>query len=254
MQLTLMAPTAGNNGARPGPALSTLPGLAPAPPVPRPTRAAAPAVADVPAPITPAPEPPAAPKAKPRTATAKKTPAKKRAAKKPTPGDAQAPARARAGKAKGRSVSEEHVFAVAGYAVALAAVLVSLSHMYDVAHLAGQSWRSFLLPVSVDGLALVSVMAVRRCRRQGLTPDRLVIGSLVLSVAASLAANVIASDPSLVDEAHMRWVVGAWPPVAFLLAELVIKQWHRAGAGVPSTSRPGASPNPTSKPRGPRAS
>ena len=143
------------------------------------------------------------------------------------------------------------MFAVAGYAVALAAVLVSLSHMFEVAHLAGQSWRSFLLPVSVDGLALVSVMAVRRCRRQGITPDRLVVGSLVLSVAASLAANVIASDPSLVDVSHLRWVVGAWPPVAFLLAELVIKQWHRAGAGVqPRTSRPGASPNPTSKARG----
>ena len=145
------------------------------------------------------------------------------------------------------------MFAVAGYAVALAAVLVSLSHMFEVAHMAGQSWRSFLLPVSVDGLALVSVMAVRRCRRQGITPDRLVVGSLVLSVAASLAANVFASDPELVDVAHLRWVVGAWPPVAFLLAELVIKQWHRAGAGV-QPSRPGASPNPTSKPRGPRAS
>lgn len=254
MQLSLMAPTAGSNGARPGPALSTLPGLAPAPPAPRPAPTAAPAVADVAAPVAPAPESPAAPKAKaPKATAAKKAPAKKRPAKKPTPSDTQAPARARAGKAKGRSVSEEHVFAVAGYAVALAAVLVSLSHMYDVAHLAGQSWRSFLLPVSVDGLALVSVMAVRRCRRQGVTPDRLVIGSLVLSVAASLAANVIASDPELVDPSHLRWVVGAWPPVAFLLAELVIKQWHRAGAGVPSTSRPGASPNPTS-PRGSRAS
>jgi len=155
-------------------------------------------------------------------------------------------------KTRRRRVGEEQVFAVAGYAVALAAVLVSLSHMFEVAHMAGQSWRSFLLPVSVDGLALVSVMAVRRCRRQGITPDRLVVGSLVLSVAASLAANVFASDPELVDVAHLRWVVGAWPPVAFLLAELVIKQWHRAGAGV-QPSRPGASPNPT-KPRGPRAS
>jgi hypothetical protein len=188
---------------------------------------------------------------KPKHPTGKKAPAKKAAAKKPATG--KVTAQARTPKAKRRSVTEEHVFAVAGYAVALAAVLVSLSHMFEVAHLAGQSWRSFLLPVSVDGLALVSVMAVRRCRRVGLTPDRLVVGSLVLSVAASLAANVIASDPDLVEVAHLRWVVGAWPPVAFLLAELVIKQWHRAGAGVRS-SRPGASPNPTSKPRGHLAS
>lgn len=239
-QLSLMAPPPGRNGARPGPALSTLPGLAPAPrpaPVPEaPDQPTAPG--PVPKPVRPATQ-------RPKTSTGKKAPARKPAAKKPTNGKATS-ARARTAKAKGRSVTEEHVFAVAGYAVALAAVLVSLSHMFEVAHLAGQSWRSFLLPVSVDGLALVSVMAVRRCRRQGITPDRLVVGSLVLSVAASLAANVIASDPSLVDVSHLRWVVGAWPPVAFLLAELVIKQWHRAGAGVPTTSRPGASPNPTS--------
>jgi hypothetical protein len=127
--------------------------------------------------------------------------------------------------------------------------------MYEVAHLAGQDWRSFLLPVSVDALALVSSMAVRRCRRLGLAPGLLVWVSLVVSVAASLAANLAAANPDLVELSELRWAVGAWPPVAFLLAELVIKQWHRAGAGVqPRTSRPGASPNPTSKARGRTAS
>ncbi len=243
-QLTLLAAPPGRNGSRPGPALSTLPGLAPARPGPRPAPS-------IPAPA-PAPTVPSAPTGpqespKPRKPAAKKAPPKKPVGKATATRPSSTPSPK---KAKRRSVTEEHVFAVAGYAVALAAVLVSLSHMFEVAHLAGQSWRSFLLPVSVDGLALVSVMAVRRCRRQGMTPDRLVIGSLVLSVAASLAANVIASDPSLVDVSHLRWVVGAWPPVAFLLAELVIKQWHRAGAGVqPPRSRPGASPNPTSKAR-----
>lgn len=243
-QLSLLAAPVGRNGSRPGPALSTLPGLAPARPsgAPPSDRGAAPAptVARAPASEGPGTEP----ASRPRKPAAKKAPAKK-VAKRPPATPVRKPTRRRFG--------EEQVFAVAGYAVALAAVLVSLSHMFEVAHLAGQSWRSFLLPVSVDGLALVSVMAVRRCRRQGITPDRLVVGSLVLSVTASLAANVIASDPSLVDVSHLRWVVGAWPPVAFLLAELVIKQWHRAGAGV-QPSRPGASPNPTSKPRGSRAS
>jgi hypothetical protein len=233
-------PVNGTAPRRVSPAVAALTATVPAAPPATP-----PTVPSSPEPVeAPAVKRPARPPAK---KAAKKAPAKKPASSSTTT------ARPTARKAKGRSVSEEHVFAVAGYAVALAAVLVSLSHMFEVAHLAGQSWRSFLLPVSVDGLALVSVMAVRRCRRQGLTPDRLVIGSLVLSVTASLAANVIASDPELVDEAHLRWVVGAWPPVAFLLAELVIKQWHRAGAGVPSTSRPGASPNPT-KARGRTAS
>jgi hypothetical protein len=245
-QLTLLPP--GRNGARPGPALATLAGRAPALPggpvegsAPAPTPVEAPTsepAASAPA-LTPAPRKPA-----PKKAAAKK-PAAKAAAQRST-----APA-GRPQRKAGRRVTDDQVFAVAGYAVALAAVMVSLSHMYEVAHLAGQGWRSLLLPVSVDGLALVSVMAVRRCRRLDLTPDRLVVGSLVLSVLASLAANVVASDPGIVPLPILRWVVGAWPPIAFLLAELVIKQWHRAAAGVRTSRRPGASPNPTSpKPKG----
>ena len=216
-----------------------------------PASPAAPTV-ETPAPPTPpaGPTPPAPEAGRPQLgkapapkAAAKKEPAARRApAKKPT---APAP-RPTATKPAYRS-AEDVVFAVTGYAVAVTAVVVSYSHTYEVADMAGQGWRSILLPVSVDALALVSVMAERRCRRLELSPDRLVTGALVLSVVASLSANVVAADPTVVDRTVLRWVVGAWSPLAFLLAELVIKQWHRAGAGV-HTARSGASPSP-SKPK-----
>jgi len=110
------------------------------------------------------------------------------------------------------------------WAVRLVAALNSYEHMRSLALRAGEGWRSWLLPVSVDGLAVVALVKIRRARRQGL-PCKTAWLALCLGLVVSLAANVAAAVPTNVGR-----VVAAWPPLALLLAE-VIDNRHQGGAG-----------------------
>ena len=222
------------------PAQQTFPIAAAPPPRNGAPRPAVPAV-PVPAPAATAPAPPVTepPKAEPAPTAARKAPAKKAPARKAAAKKAPARPRKATTPAPAKRSGEERGVTVAAYTVLLAAALMSVTHIYEVAALGGQEWRAFLLPLSVDGLASVSWMTLRRCRRLGVEPDRLVTFAFVLSVAASFAANVIASDHTLVDPTALRLVVAGWPPAAFLLAELVLNQWHALPAAS-ARRRPGA--------------
>jgi hypothetical protein len=103
-------------------------------------------------------------------------------------------------------------------AVAAVAAVASYVHMKTLGENAGQGLLSWGLPLSVDGLLVVSgmVMFVRRCAGQaaGCLPW---IG-LVLGLLASLSANVAVAGPD-----PLSWVVSGWPPVSLAVAfELLI--------------------------------
>jgi hypothetical protein len=123
-------------------------------------------------------------------------------------------------------------------AVAAVAAVASYEHMRALAALAGEGWRAWLLPVSVDGLAVAASMTMLVRRRAGQPAGFLPWVALLLGLGASLAANVAAADPTVVGR-----LVAAWPPVGLLLSyELLLQQQHngtRGGPGVP-TVRPGA--------------
>ena len=125
-------------------------------------------------------------------------------------------------------------------AVALVAAVASYEHMRALAELAGEGWRSWLLPVSVDGLAVAASMTMLVRRRAGLGAGALPWAALLLGLGASLAANVAAAEPTVQGR-----LVAAWPPVALLLAyELLMQQVKaRSGPGL-GTVRPGVS-NPS---------
>lgn len=115
--------------------------------------------------------------------------------------------------------------------VALVAAVVSYEHMRALAVLAGEGWRSWLLPVSVDGLVVAGSMTMLVRRRAGQPAGPLTWAALVLGLGASLAANVVAADPGVIDPALLRRLVAAWPPLALLLAyELLMQQLARGGA------------------------
>jgi len=120
--------------------------------------------------------------------------------------------------------------------VAGVAAVASYEHMRALAGAAGEGWRAWLLPVSVDGLAVAASMTMLVRRRSGLPAGALPWVALLLGLGASLAANVAAAEPSAVGR-----LVAAWPPVALLLAyELLLQQSSaRGGPGV-HTVRPGA--------------
>jgi hypothetical protein len=125
--------------------------------------------------------------------------------------------------------SVRRVTTAAVLAVALVAALASYEHMRALAELAGESWRSWLLPVSVDGLAVAASMTMLVRRRAGERAGGLAWLALLLGLGASLAANVAAAEPTVQGR-----LVAAWPPLGLLLSYELLMQHIKArgGAGV----------------------
>jgi len=103
--------------------------------------------------------------------------------------------------------------------VAGVALVSSYDHMRILAEASGESWRAWLVPLSVDGLALASTLVLwirhRRGSRGGWWPWL----TLLLSTAVSVAANIATSHLEIV--ALWPWVpmvVSGWSPVAAFLA------------------------------------
>jgi hypothetical protein len=122
-------------------------------------------------------------------------------------------------------------------AVAAVGAVASYEHMRSLAGLAGEDWRAWLLPVSVDGLAVAASMTMLVRRRAGQRAGILPWVALLLGLGASLAANVAAADPTVVGR-----LVAAWPPVGQLLSYELLLQQHNGNRGRPGvqTVRAGA--------------
>jgi hypothetical protein len=110
--------------------------------------------------------------------------------------------------------------------VATIAALASYSHMRDVAVRYGQSELiAALLPVSVDGMMVVGAQPPR----EGGRDPRSAWLAFWTGVAASVIANVLAAEPSLVARC-----ISAWPAVAFLLVVEVITRGGRGPSRAPT--------------------
>ncbi|GAA5103980.1 DUF2637 domain-containing protein [Haloechinothrix salitolerans] len=114
--------------------------------------------------------------------------------------------------------------------VAAVAAAVSYAHMYDLAAASGEEWRSWLLPLAVDGLLAAAGMSMLVARHHGRRPTPLAWVSLWLGIAASLAANVAAAEPTVTGR-----LVAAWPPVALALAFELLMQQHNLHASTRRT-------------------
>jgi hypothetical protein len=111
--------------------------------------------------------------------------------------------------------------------VAIVAATVSFEHQRLLANYAGEHWRAWLLPIAVDGLVLAASMTMLTRRRAGQPTGALAWLSLTVGLGTSLAANVVAADPSLIDPAAVRRIVAAYPPLALALAWELLLQQHR---------------------------
>ena len=132
---------------------------------------------------------------------------------------------------------QQRITTVAVIVVAAVAAAASYDHQRALADLAGEGWRSWLLPFSVDGLLTAATMLMLTRRRNGQKAGALTWVSLALGVAASVGANVAGADPSLVDPVLVGRLVAAWPPLAlFLSLELLMRQ---LGADRPRRARSG---------------
>lgn len=108
--------------------------------------------------------------------------------------------------------------------VATVAAAVSFMHMHTLAVRAGEGWRSWLVPLAVDGLVVAASMTMLVRRRAGKPAGWLTWASMGAGITASLAANVAAAEPTLIGRA-----VAAWPPLALLLAYELLMDQMRMG-------------------------
>jgi hypothetical protein len=101
------------------------------------------------------------------------------------------------------------------------AATVSYSHMYLLAARAGEGWRAWLEPLSVDGLLVGSSLILYVRQRS----SWLTWASVFLGILVSLAANLAAAQPELVSR-----LVAAWPAVALALSyETLLTLVRQAG-------------------------
>ncbi len=121
--------------------------------------------------------------------------------------------------------------------VALVAGVGSYEHMRALGVEVGEGWRAGLLPLSVDGLAVVASMTLLVRKWTGQRGGLSAWFALVLSLGVSLSANVASAEPTL---AGRLWA--AWPPLALLLAiELLMQQIKARGGHGVQPVHPGAS-------------
>src|SRR4051812_45967177 len=115
--------------------------------------------------------------------------------------------------------------------VAAIAALASYSHMRSLALQYGQSELiADLLPISVDGMMAVATIALGDGRRNRWSAWL----AFWTGVAASVLANVLAAEPSVVARC-----ISAWPAIAFVLVVEVITRGGghvAAGAKEPDTA------------------
>ncbi|PZS34685.1 MAG: hypothetical protein DLM61_03195 [Pseudonocardiales bacterium] len=112
---------------------------------------------------------------------------------------------------------------VAVVVVAVIAAAVSYSHMQQLADRAGEAWRSYLIPLSIDGLVVAASMVLLTRRRNGLPGGRLAWSALGGGVLASLAANMADARPQVTAV-----LVAGWPALAFAVAFELLLQQRRA--------------------------
>ena len=118
------------------------------------------------------------------------------------------------------AAARERVTALVAVAVvALIAAIVSYAHMQQLAAGTGESWRSYLLPLSVDGLVVAASMVLVGRRRAGEPGGTLAWSALAGGVLASVAANMADAGAGAV-----AILTAGWPAIAFAVAFELLQQ------------------------------
>jgi hypothetical protein len=143
----------------------------------------------------------------------------------------RAAARAGAGSSRSRSVPVEVpgalmvVTVVAVAVVAVVTMLTSYSHTHDLAVLAGQGETlAMVLPAAVDGLVIAGSTSLLVDHRAGRDRNPFAWAAVVIGLASSLGANVVAVDPTVIDLRVVRWVMAGYAPVALAISGHLLLQ------------------------------
>lgn len=111
------------------------------------------------------------------------------------------------------------------------AAIVSYSHMQELAHTNGEAWRSWLIPISIDGLIVAASMVLLTRRRNELPTSPLAWGALVFGVVTSIYANTANAESDITAQ-----LLAASAPAVFAIAFELLLQQRRAASGEPTES------------------
>lgn len=126
-----------------------------------------------------------------------------------------------------RNIGTTVVAGIAGYA--------SYWHQVAVARIAGEREElAHIMPFSVDGLLIVASVAMVDARGEGRKPSWRTKVAFATAIAASVGANVMSAQPTLLGR-----VVAAWPALALLLT---VETLSSRGRRVHEVPRPPAAP------------
>src|SRR5690606_17612509 len=114
--------------------------------------------------------------------------------------------------------------------VAAVAATVSFEHMRELAARSGESWRSFLLPLSADGLIVAGSLGMygrsRSGGQAGFLPWLALLGGLAVSVAANVGTALL-PPPGEPVPVPVRMAVAGFSPVALIVAAELLMQLVR---------------------------
>jgi hypothetical protein len=134
-----------------------------------------------------------------------------------------APARATAAsrpRPKPKTVADRNAidWAIIGIVAAVGAIW-SYSHIVDLAIAAGHGWRSYLLPIAIDGLVIAAIRAAGADRRKLVAWIGIVVG-----IVATVTFNVLAVRLELVDMDDVAAVLAAIPPIALAVTVHLVRR------------------------------
>jgi Protein of unknown function (DUF2637) len=125
-------------------------------------------------------------------------------------------------------------------AVASIAAVASYEHMRQLAADYGQpAVIANLMPISVDGLIIVSTIAMADDKRSGRTVRWSARLAFVVGVVASIAANVLATPGGVIAR-----LISAWPAVALLMVVEVLSRRGKTTHAEQPTPVPAPAPVP----------
>lgn len=118
--------------------------------------------------------------------------------------------------------------------VAVVAFVGSYTHMQNLAADAGEGWRAWLLPISVDGMVISASLTMFVRRRTGQRGGLLAWVTLLVGLGASLAANIASAQPT----AKAQALAAVYPIALLAVSELAMQQIKTGERQLPGSSRP----------------
>jgi hypothetical protein len=110
------------------------------------------------------------------------------------------------------------VTAAAVVVVTVVCAVVSYTHIRNLARFAGMGSLSGWLPLGIDGLVVAASCSLIVDRQLGRPGHALAWTGVVLGLAGSLAANILAVDPTLVSLRAVRWTLAGYSPAALAVS------------------------------------